>query len=74
MEGWKLNKPTPPEDNMPSQRIFAVKFHPKDYDIFLTGGWDNNVKVRHHFGLKTPFSGFAPRRPMDKLGIRNKGL
>ncbi|XP_030054519.1 probable cytosolic iron-sulfur protein assembly protein CIAO1 homolog isoform X2 [Microcaecilia unicolor] len=27
-----------------SRRIFALKFHPNEYHIFLTGGWDNSIK------------------------------
>lgn len=29
-----------------SRRIFALRFHPQENHIFLTGGWDNSVKVR----------------------------
>nr|XP_033795413.1 serine-threonine kinase receptor-associated protein-like isoform X2 [Geotrypetes seraphini] len=28
-----------------SRRIFALKFHPNEYHIFLTGGWDNSIKI-----------------------------
>ncbi|XP_014674089.1 PREDICTED: uncharacterized WD repeat-containing protein all2124-like [Priapulus caudatus] len=28
-----------------SQRIFAVRYHPENNYVFLTGGWDNCVKV-----------------------------
>lgn len=28
-----------------SLRIFAIKFHPLQPDIFLTGGWDEMVKA-----------------------------
>lgn len=28
-----------------SRRIFALKFHPAEYHIFLTGGWDDSIKV-----------------------------
>lgn len=28
-----------------TQRVFALKYHPEYNDIFLTGGWDNHVKV-----------------------------
>ncbi|XP_043939447.1 uncharacterized WD repeat-containing protein alr2800-like [Protopterus annectens] len=28
-----------------SRRIFALKFHPVECHIFLTGGWDNSVKI-----------------------------
>lgn len=28
-----------------SKRIFAVRFHPHDNHVFLSGGWDNCVKI-----------------------------
>ncbi|XP_039189818.1 ribosome biogenesis protein WDR12 homolog isoform X5 [Crotalus tigris] len=28
-----------------SRRIFALRFHPTELHLFLTGGWDNSVKV-----------------------------
>lgn len=28
-----------------TKRIFAVRFHPQENNVFLTGGWDNCVKV-----------------------------
>ncbi|XP_067829765.1 WD repeat-containing protein 38-like [Heptranchias perlo] len=28
-----------------SRRIFALRFHPDECHIFLTGGWDNSVKI-----------------------------
>ncbi|MEE6477241.1 hypothetical protein FKM82_011427 [Ascaphus truei] len=28
-----------------SCRIFALKFHPSEYHIFLTGGWDDSIKI-----------------------------
>ncbi|XP_078064461.1 coronin-like protein cor-1, partial [Mustelus asterias] len=27
-----------------SRRIFALRFHPEECHIFLTGGWDNSIK------------------------------
>ncbi|KAJ3059092.1 hypothetical protein HK102_010163, partial [Quaeritorhiza haematococci] len=27
-----------------SNRIFSVKFHPKDPNILITGGWDNTIQ------------------------------
>ena len=44
MRGWHMMKPTDNDARTHSQRIFAIKFHPTDYDIFLSGGWENNVK------------------------------
>jgi len=28
------------------QRIFALKFHPDDNNVFISGGWDNALKAR----------------------------
>ncbi|KAK3090820.1 hypothetical protein FSP39_014936, partial [Pinctada imbricata] len=28
-----------------SQRIWCLKFHPDNPDIFMTGGWDNQIKI-----------------------------
>ncbi|KAM4772669.1 uncharacterized protein WCC33_004365 [Rhinophrynus dorsalis] len=28
-----------------TRRIFALRFHPGEHHIFLTGGWDNSVKI-----------------------------
>lgn len=28
-----------------SRRIFALRFHPSELHLFLTGGWDNSVKA-----------------------------
>ncbi|XP_062837567.1 probable serine/threonine-protein kinase PkwA [Anolis carolinensis] len=28
-----------------SRRVFALRFHPEELHLFLTGGWDNSVKV-----------------------------
>ncbi|KAM9315665.1 GATOR2 complex protein WDR24-like [Gastrophryne carolinensis] len=28
-----------------TRRIFALRFHPSEYHIFLTGGWDDSIKV-----------------------------
>ncbi|XP_063771077.1 uncharacterized protein LOC134908833 isoform X2 [Pseudophryne corroboree] len=30
-----------------SRRIFALKFHPSEYHLFLTGGWDDSIKNNH---------------------------
>jgi len=31
-----------------AQRVFALKYHPEYDDIFLTGGWDRQLKVKPH--------------------------
>ena len=28
-----------------TQRVYCLKFHPDNENIFLTGGWDNHIKV-----------------------------
>ncbi|XP_038644672.1 WD repeat-containing protein wdr-5.2-like [Scyliorhinus canicula] len=28
-----------------SRRIFALRFHPDECHVFLTGGWDNSIKI-----------------------------
>ncbi|XP_054846305.1 uncharacterized WD repeat-containing protein all2124-like [Eublepharis macularius] len=43
-----------------SRRIFALRFHPTELHLFLTGGWDNSVKVwdkRVHKGAQGMLSG-----------------
>jgi hypothetical protein len=30
-----------------TNRVFAVKWHPSDINITLSGGWDNTIQVRH---------------------------
>ena len=46
VEGVKFMKAFDNEKNTHTQRIFCIKFHPTDFDIMLSGGWDNHVKVR----------------------------
>ena len=29
-----------------AQRIFSLKYHPDHEEVFITGGWDNCLKVR----------------------------
>ncbi|KAM5163084.1 uncharacterized protein ACMZJ9_005886 [Mantella aurantiaca] len=28
-----------------TRKIFALRFHPSEYHVFLTGGWDDSVKI-----------------------------
>ena len=28
------------------RKVFALKFHPFDDNVFITGGWDKCIKVR----------------------------
>ncbi|XP_072263360.1 uncharacterized protein [Pyxicephalus adspersus] len=28
-----------------TRRIFALRFHPSEYHVFLTGGWDDSIKI-----------------------------
>lgn len=30
-----------------ARRIFALKYHPDHEDVFITGGWDNALKVNY---------------------------
>ena len=32
------------------KRIFALKYHPENDETFVTGGWDNCLKVRNYRG------------------------
>ena len=37
-----------------SNRIFSVKYHPKDPNVLISGGWDNTIQViffLHFFGF-----------------------
>lgn len=37
-----------------SNRIFSVKYHPKDPNVLISGGWDNTIQViffLHFFGI-----------------------
>ena len=38
-------------DNMDGHkcRVFALQYHPTIPHVFLSGGWDNTVQVRHSF-------------------------
>lgn len=33
------------------RKVFALKFHPFDDNIFLTGGWDRCIKVQANVAL-----------------------
>ena len=33
------------------RKVFALKFHPFDDNIFLTGGWDRCLKVSWEFNI-----------------------
>lgn len=37
-----------------SMRVFALKFHSEYDDIFVTGGWDNTLKVGVEGFHRTP--------------------
>ncbi|XP_046567483.1 uncharacterized WD repeat-containing protein all2124-like [Haliotis rubra] len=54
-----------------TQRVFALKYHPEYNDIFLTGGWDNHVKIwdsRSTDGIKRQIWG--PHICGDSLDLR----
>ena len=43
-----LNPASDPSEVMPSAvalRIWVLKYHPEYYDTFITGGWENHLKV-----------------------------
>lgn len=50
-EGY--NAKTVPNEEQTSanaMRVFALKYHPMNDDIFVTGGWENHLKVKnYHF-------------------------
>lgn len=62
-----------PEDfNGHSNKIFAVKYHPDDSNVFLSGGWDNFVGIwdgRTAKGLQRHISG--PHIAGDGLDIKD---
>jgi WD40 repeat protein len=31
------------------RKVFGLKFHPFDDNVFLTGGWDRCLKVNHSY-------------------------
>ena len=33
------------------RKVFALKFHPFDDNVFITGGWDKCIKVRYRVSL-----------------------
>ena len=35
------------------RKVFAIRFHPYDDNVFLTGGWDRCIKVKN--SLSTQF-------------------
>lgn len=54
-----------------AERVFALKFHPKYDDIFVTGGWDRHLKIwdaRAHDGVKRTIHG--PQVCGDALDLK----
>lgn len=33
------------------RKVFALKFHPFDDNVFITGGWDKCIKVQYRVSL-----------------------
>ncbi|CAM9250842.1 unnamed protein product [Pylaiella littoralis] len=57
-----------------SNRVFAVKFHPEDPEVLLTGGWDNTIQfwdMRVGYSVK---SIFGPHISGDSLDICNNEI
>ncbi|XP_013394376.1 vegetative incompatibility protein HET-E-1 [Lingula anatina] len=71
-KGYHQYKPNPEEQGVGhAQRIFALKFHPENDNIFITGGWDNHLKVwdkRSSDGVKRTIGG--PHICGDGLDVR----
>ncbi|CAH1794755.1 unnamed protein product [Owenia fusiformis] len=68
------NETAPPvEFQVPghAQRVFALKYHPENNHILITGGWDNHLKVwdtRSQDGVKRTIGG--PHICGDSLDVR----
>ncbi|XP_019337962.2 signaling threshold-regulating transmembrane adapter 1 isoform X4 [Alligator mississippiensis] len=52
-----------------SRRIFALRFHPQENHIFLTGGWDNSVK-----GHCVLTASWVPRNALQLWDLRMSQL
>jgi hypothetical protein len=48
-EGYGTSKPkeleSPDLEAGNTMRVYALKFHPDNENIFITAGWDNHIKV-----------------------------
>jgi COMPASS component SWD3 len=56
-----------------SNRVFALRFHPSDENIFLSGGWDNTVQIwdiRENHAVKRIY---GPHICGDSLDIDKNG-
>ncbi|ESO89175.1 hypothetical protein LOTGIDRAFT_229075 [Lottia gigantea] len=71
-DGYDQSKPSNEMSCMGcSQRVFALKFHPEYRDIFLSGGWENHLKiwdVRTNDGVKRTIWG--PHLCGDSLDMK----
>ncbi|KAK2169408.1 hypothetical protein LSH36_10g07056 [Paralvinella palmiformis] len=43
--GYNYDSPEYPQEAGHAQRVFALKYHPQNNNIFVTGGWDNHLKI-----------------------------
>ncbi|KAL3876899.1 hypothetical protein ACJMK2_034680 [Sinanodonta woodiana] len=72
-EGYSTKKnPTEIQTAGCAGRIFALKYHPLYDDIFITGGWDNHLKIwdaRSNDGVKRTIWG--PHICGDALDLRD---
>jgi len=56
-----------------SNKIFSVKFHPKDNNLLMTGGWDNTIQIwdcRVNYSIR---SIYGPHICGDALDINDEG-
>lgn len=70
-EGFKYDKPQKDETKGHGMRVFALKYHPENSHIIVTGGWDNHLKVwdtRSSDGVKRTIAG--PHICGDALDIK----
>lgn len=60
-QGYDITRNPMDQENCPvSNRVFALKYHPLYDDIFITGGWDRQLKIwdsRSNDGVKRTIHG-----------------
>jgi len=58
-----------------TMRVFSIKFHPNNQFIFISGGWDNHIKIwdiRDNDGIKRNISG--PHIAGDTLDMKENQI
>ncbi|GMH84844.1 hypothetical protein TL16_g10044 [Triparma laevis f. inornata] len=53
-----------------SNRVFAVKFHPNDHNVLISGGWDNTIQVWDTRVGKAQRSIFGPHLCGEALDLQ----